>query len=103
PKYAFIQASATNNYGHPHQETLARLTAAGAKIYLTTGGTQSVTIPARGKDVPLPVEPIINEQPAMTAGAEQKYPEMTLTWNPDALENINSETLYQLKDLATAR
>ncbi len=33
--YAFISAGQKNRYGHPHQETIKRLTDAGSKIYST--------------------------------------------------------------------
>ena len=35
PAYAFISAGRENRYGHPHQETIERLTDAGSKIYST--------------------------------------------------------------------
>ena len=35
PVYAFISAGQTNRYGHPHQETIERLTDIGSKIYST--------------------------------------------------------------------
>ena len=35
PVYAFISAGQKNRYGHPHQETIKRLTDAGSKIYST--------------------------------------------------------------------
>ena len=104
PKYAFISVGLDNVYGHPHKEALDRLKAAGAKIFMTThGGTQSVTIPAPGKGVSFPAEPIINEQ-ALTAEqkVEQKVEEMPLTWTaPDQME-MNSESLSQLQSQLAA-
>ena len=35
PAYAFISAGQENRYGHPHQETIKRLTDIGSKIYST--------------------------------------------------------------------
>ncbi len=35
PAYAFISAGQENRYGHPHQETIKKLTDIGSKIYST--------------------------------------------------------------------
>jgi len=35
PQIAAVQVGANNRYGHPHQETISRLQAIGAKIYRT--------------------------------------------------------------------
>ena len=44
PQAAAISCGLDNDYGHPHQETLARLQAAGAEIYRTdTMGTITFT------------------------------------------------------------
>ena len=96
PKYAFISAGLNNSYGFPTKEALDRLTAVGAKIFLTTNGTQTVTIPAPGQGT----EPIVNGQ-VMTA--EQKFVDMTLTWAPSGLESANSKALEQLKSQAPVK
>ncbi|MBI5744638.1 MAG: MBL fold metallo-hydrolase [Elusimicrobia bacterium] len=46
PKVAIISYGKDNVYGHPHKETLDRLTAFGARIYTTLNGTQSLRIPS---------------------------------------------------------
>lgn len=35
PAYAFISAGKENRYGHPHEETIKRLTDVGSKVYST--------------------------------------------------------------------
>lgn len=58
PKYAVISVGAGNDYGHPHQETLARLKDAGVQVFRTDlDGTvvfvsdgKTVQAAARGKD-----------------------------------------------------
>ena len=53
PQVAIIQVGQNNVYGHPHKEALDRLRAAGAQIFFTLTGTQSLTIPAPGKGTEL--------------------------------------------------
>ncbi|OGS14158.1 MAG: hypothetical protein A2234_10885 [Elusimicrobia bacterium RIFOXYA2_FULL_58_8] len=100
PDYAFISVGLSNNYGHPHPEALARLRNAGAKIYLTTAGTQSFTIPAPDKELLGPVKPVINKEPAETTekSPEVRFAPVTLTWNPAELDNTDSPALEQLKE-----
>ncbi|PIU17916.1 MAG: hypothetical protein COT18_11675 [Elusimicrobia bacterium CG08_land_8_20_14_0_20_59_10] len=104
PDYAFISVGINNKYGHPHRETIDRLVNAGARIYMTTAGTQSFTIPAPDKDAPGPAKVIIAEEPAVTAEnlSEGQFSPMTLTWDPAALENINLPVLDQLKAKAAS-
>ncbi|MDD2806101.1 MAG: MBL fold metallo-hydrolase [Elusimicrobiales bacterium] len=58
PRVAIISVGLDNNYGHPHKEALDRLTAAGAQIFNTLSGTQSLVIPAPKRGVEL----MINDQ-----------------------------------------
>jgi len=93
PDYSFISVGIGNKYGHPHQETLSRLRNAGSKIYLTTAGTQSFTIPAPGKNMSGPAKPIIwGDLPA-----EARSVSVDLVWDPAELANVSSPALDQLK------
>ena len=51
PRYSFISVGRNNKYGHPHNETLDRLSASGSEIYTTLSGTQVMTIPPPGYGV----------------------------------------------------
>lgn len=93
PQYAFISVGLNNVYGHPHKETLDRLYAAGAKVYMTTSGTQSFMIPAPEKSDALKPE-LVLQQPDITPEpkAEDKplvlqQPEQQV-FDPVSLDNI---------------
>lgn len=101
PDYAFISVGIGNKYGHPHQETIARLRNAGAKIYMTTSGTQSFVIPAPDKNVPGPAKPII--QDAAGNRLEPQSMVVDITWDPAELQNVSSPALDQLKGEAVPK
>lgn len=86
PKNAFISAGLNNSYGHPHKEVLDRLQAVGANIFLTTNGTQFVTIPAPGHGT----EPIVGVPVYV-----QNYSDTDI-FSPLA-ENREMDTITQLK------
>jgi beta-lactamase superfamily II metal-dependent hydrolase len=96
PDHAIIPVGIDNNYGHPHKEALDRLVNAGAKIYLTTQGTQLLTIPAAGGSW-FPAKAIF-EVDASTP--EQEFAGMPLIWDPAVPEKSDSEAFGQLKDQA---
>jgi len=90
PDHAIISVGLNNKYGHPHREALDRLHNAGAKIYLTTSGTQVLTIPApdkAGAGVTLTTESLTAERSVA----------MDLTWDPAELEKYSSPALDQLR------
>ncbi|OGS06663.1 MAG: hypothetical protein A2270_01430 [Elusimicrobia bacterium RIFOXYA12_FULL_51_18] len=96
PKYAFISAGLNNSYGHPHKEAIDRLLAVGAKIFLTTSGTQSVTIPAPGNGmqpiigIPLFYDPILIARPEFES----------IIYSPTVpLNGRGSAALEQLKEI----
>jgi beta-lactamase superfamily II metal-dependent hydrolase len=50
PEYAVISVGKDNDYGHPHKETLARLTKAGIKIY-RTDQSGTIVFTSDGKNI----------------------------------------------------
>jgi hypothetical protein len=100
PKVAIISVGLNNVYGHPHREALDRLRASGAKIFMTTsGGTQSLSIPAPKKGV----EPVLEGPVPYDPAAVQLPPAVKdIVYVPqvEAPINVNSEVLGQLQQAA---
>ena len=68
PSTAIIKCGSGNTYGHPHEETLARLTNAGVDIYRTdTQGTIVITTDGASYDV--------NKQPTTYEAQQEEAPE----------------------------
>jgi len=91
PKIAIISYGKDNVYGHPHKEALDRLHAAGATIYTTLGGTQSLTIPAPRKGVELMVNGELDVAPVSLT----ETPSFNMEQRP--FESADAYALQQLK------
>jgi beta-lactamase superfamily II metal-dependent hydrolase len=91
-KVAIISVGKDNVYGHPHKETLDRLTAMGTKIYTTLNGTQSLTIPAPKKGG----VPLINGEPFF--GDMEMTAPPVFNMEDEAAVTANSPALLQLKE-----
>jgi len=96
PDHAIISVGATNKYGHPHIEAINRLTNAGARIYLTTAGTQILTIPPPDKSAPGPGIPTVTTEPSVTAAP--KFVPLALTLPAAAPQAGDLVSLDQLLD-----
>jgi len=98
PKVAIISVGVDNVYGHPHKEALDRVRATGAKIFFTTGGTQTLSIPAPRKGVepvlegPVPYDPAAPVLPLVEAAIYK--PEV------EAPRNVNGPAREQLTEQA---
>ena len=94
PRVAIISVGQDNVYGHPHKEAQDRLRAAGAQIYTTLGGTQSLTINAPNRGAPL----LVNGQPYFEEISVAAPPKFSMEdWT---LENSGSAALRQLGEAA---
>lgn len=94
PKAAIISVGKDNVYGHPHKEALDRLTAAGAKIYTTLAGTQSISIPAPDKGA----VPLVNGEPFFGDMAMTAPPAVNMA--DAAAVTADSPALLQLEESA---
>jgi len=90
PKIAILSYGKDNSYGHPHKETLDRLYAAGAQIYTTLGGTQSLTIPAPNKGTQL----LLDGQPQFGDVISMEAPKFNMEEHP--FESADAAALKQL-------
>jgi len=94
PKVAIISAGVDNVYGHPHKEALDRVRAAGARIFFTTGGTQTLTIPAPRRGVeaviegPVPYDPSAPVLPAVEAVIYRPAVEAPINVHGPAMEQL---------------
>ena len=97
PKVAIISAGVDNVYGHPHKEALDRVRATGAKIFFTTGGTQTLTIPAPRKGVEpvleglAPYDPAAPVLPQVEAVIYKPAVEAPMNVHGTAFEQLNQE------------
>jgi len=97
PQVAIISVGKDNVYGHPHKEALDRIRAAGAQIFTTLGGTQSLTIPAPKRGVEL----MLDGQPQFGDVLSTATPKFNMEERP--FESADSAALEQLKEAAPAR
>jgi len=97
PKVALISVGVDNVYGHPHKEALDRLRNAGAKIFMTTGGTQTLTIPAPRRGIepvigdPVPYDPLKPVLPLVEAAIYTPGTETPVFNGGQALEQLKEE------------
>jgi len=99
PKVAIISVGVDNVYGHPHAETLDRVRAAGAKIFFTTGGTQTLSIPAPR----LGVKPVLDGPVPYDPSAAVLPPavkDVIYTPEVEAPMNVNGVAVEQLVEQA---
>ena len=100
PEIALISAGANNRYGHPDEETLARLTSAGASVY-RTDQHGSIQLRSDGEQIevltnvmpaaaPVPARALSGDPRRMQPGPEREGVH---------LEDLNSRTAAELEAL----
>jgi len=98
PKVAIISVGLNNNFAHPHKEALDRLREVGAKIFLTTSGTQTLNIPAPKKGI----APVLDGPTLYTTGETLPPAFESIIYTPEILfpPSAGSGVLEQLKAAA---
>lgn len=96
PKVAIISVGVDNVYGHPHAESLDRIRAAGAQIFYTTGGTQTLNIPKIRSGVEPVLEGLVPYDPSRPSLPEVE----AVVYKPpvEAPRNVNGTAIEQLKE-----
>ena len=97
PKVAIISVGKDNVYGHPHKEALDRLRAAGAQIFTTLGGTQTLAIPAPRKGMEL----LMDGQPVFGDVTSTDAPKFNM--EERTFESADLAALGQLKETAEVK
>lgn len=99
PKVAIISVGVDNVYGHPHKESMDRIRATGAKIFFTTGGTQTLSIPAPRRGVQPVLEGLVPYDPARLVLPAVE----AVIYKPEveAFRNVNGPALEQLEEQAS--
>ncbi len=98
PRVAIISMGVDNVYGHPHKEALDRIRATGAKIFFTTGGTHTLSIPAPRLGIEPVLEGLVPYDPARLVLPEVE----AVIYKPEveAPVNVNGTALEQLEERA---
>ena len=95
PRVAVISVGRDNDYGHPHQEAIQRLMAAGAQVFTTLDGDQSLVIPAPKRGVELMVNGELSLSPILAPA-----PEFRMENHP--VDPADAAAMQQLREASAA-